>query len=281
MEIHYLYNEIDLNESASVEELKSIIKIFSNRIGIELVVNGSMARYLQELFNGKKADIVKIPLDIDVDIQNTKYSEEELTNIVNQVIQSFNANYEVVKVSLINDKNFSSIRNVKYNIYDSDKNWFTKLDIFLKRHDNIEILSIDKSNIQVVPKAYQIAGKISILTDSRIAKGELEGRRKDLTELYIYTFYNVKLFNIIEQIKNRRLPLHKIENFKRNKERLELAYKEAVQLGKVIPDKGVTFRKIFNRVLSFIEPIAEQKFKAEDKFIYWDSTQSMWITKGE
>lgn len=159
MEIHYLYNEIDLNESASVEELKSIIKIFSNRIGIELVVNGSMARYLQELFNGKKADIVKIPLDIDVDIQNTKYSEEELTNIVNQVIQSFNANYEVVKVSLINDKNFSSIRNVKYNIYDSDKNWFTKLDIFLKRHDNIEILSIYKSNIQVVPKAYQIAGK--------------------------------------------------------------------------------------------------------------------------
>ena len=162
MEIHYLYNEIDLNESASVEELKSIIKIFSNRIGIELVVNGSMARYLQELFNGKKADIVKIPLDIDVDIQNTSYSEEELTNIVNQVIQSFNANYEVVKVSLINDKNLSSIRNVKYNIYDSDKNWFTKLDIFLKRHDTVEILSIDKSNIQVVPKAYQIAGKISI-----------------------------------------------------------------------------------------------------------------------
>ena len=162
MEIHYLYNEIDLNESASVEELKSIIKIFSNRIGIELVVNGSMARYLQELFNGKKADIVKIPLDIDVDIQNTSYSEEELTNIVNQVICSFNANYEVVKVNLINDKNVSSIRNVKYNIYDSDKNWFTKLDIFLKRHDTVEILSIDKSNIQVVPKAYQIAGKISI-----------------------------------------------------------------------------------------------------------------------
>ena len=263
-----------INESASITDLKNmIINLMKDKLGAEnAVINGSLARYLH-MIDTQENDI-KIPVDIDIDWKDINVTEESLTKELNRIFKGYNESYVIEKteIKLHDNKKLKSIR---YSINDmSNKDeiqYITHIDIFLKKQDFV-ILTLEGTDINVIPTTNQIVSKMIILSEKRL----MSGRRKDLTELYIYSFYKtIKASNIISFIKKNNYHVNSSKNFLNNKNKLKELFDLDVKLGNIKLQKGVTFQNIFNRVYNFLKPIIDRDFN-NNTAKYWDASSGTW-----